>query len=94
VSPDLVDLASRAQLVVTLEDNGLAGGAGATLAAALRAAEVDVPVRTLGLAQEFLAQGKRDALLAEAGLSAQAVARRIVEAVASREPDLQPTREG
>jgi 1-deoxy-D-xylulose-5-phosphate synthase len=89
VAPALVELASQAKLVVTLEDNGLAGGAGATLAAALRRAEVDVPVRTLGLTQEFLPQGKRDALLAEAGLSAQAVARRIVEAVASREPDLQ-----
>jgi 1-deoxy-D-xylulose-5-phosphate synthase len=59
------------------------------VAAALRAAEVDVPIRTLGLAQEFLPQGKRDSLLAGAGLSAQAIARRIVEAVAQREPELQ-----
>jgi 1-deoxy-D-xylulose-5-phosphate synthase len=89
VDDALVDLARRAELVVTLEDNGLAGGAGATLAAALRAADVDVPLRTLGLAQEFLPQGKRDALLTKAGLSAQAVARRIVEAVAQHEPELQ-----
>ncbi len=93
VDDALLDLARRAGLVVTLEDNGLAGGAGATLAAALRSAEIDVPVRTLGLAQEFLPQGKRNSLLAQAGLSAQAVARRIVEAVAQREPDLQPAPE-
>jgi 1-deoxy-D-xylulose-5-phosphate synthase len=91
VDPSLVEAAASARLVVTLEDNGLAGGAGATLAAALREAEIDVPIRTLGLAQEFLPQGKRDSLLGAAGLSAQAVARRIVEAVAQREPELQST---
>jgi 1-deoxy-D-xylulose-5-phosphate synthase len=89
VDPVLVDLARTARLVVTLEDNGRAGGAGATLAAALRAAEVDVPLRDLGLDREFLPQGKRDAILAAAELSGQAVARRIVEAVAQHEPDLQ-----
>jgi 1-deoxy-D-xylulose-5-phosphate synthase len=89
VDDALVDLARNAPLVVTLEDNGRAGGAGDTLCAALRAADVDVPVRVLGLDQRFLAQGKRDAILAAAGLSAQAVARRIVEAVARREPELQ-----
>jgi 1-deoxy-D-xylulose-5-phosphate synthase len=90
VDDSLLELARHAELVVTLEDNGLAGGAGATLAAALRVAEIDVPVRTLGLTQEFLPQGKRNSLLAQAGLSAQAVARRIVEAVAHHEPELQP----
>jgi 1-deoxy-D-xylulose-5-phosphate synthase len=89
VDAALVEAAASARLVVTLEDNGLAGGAGATVAAALRAAEVDVPIRTLGLAQEFLPQGKRDSLLAGVGLSAQAIARRIVEAVAQRDPELQ-----
>jgi 1-deoxy-D-xylulose-5-phosphate synthase len=90
VDAALVAAAADASLVVTLEDNGLAGGAGATFAAALRAADVDVPVRNLGLPQEFLPQGKRDAILARNGLSAQAIARRIVEAVAQRDTDLQP----
>jgi 1-deoxy-D-xylulose-5-phosphate synthase len=94
VSDRLIELAAGARLVVTVEDNGRSGGAGATLAAALRDAEVDVPVRTLGLEQQFLAQGKRDDILAAAGLSAQAIARRVVEAVASHEPDLQPAPEG
>jgi 1-deoxy-D-xylulose-5-phosphate synthase len=94
VDDALVDLARSARLVVTLEDNGRAGGAGATLAAALRAAEVDVPVRDLGLDSAFLAQGKRDAILTAVGLSAQAVARRIVEAVARYESDLQPAPDG
>jgi 1-deoxy-D-xylulose-5-phosphate synthase len=93
VDPALVTAAADASLVVTVEDNGMAGGAGATLAAALRAADVDVPVRNLGLQQQFLAQGKRDAILAREGLSAQAIARRIVEAVAQRDSDLQPAPE-
>jgi 1-deoxy-D-xylulose-5-phosphate synthase len=94
VSPELVELARDAALVVTLEDNGRAGGAGATLAGYLRDAEVGVPVRVLGLEQEFISQGKRDDILSAAGLTAQAVARQVVEAVAQHEPDLQPAPEG
>ncbi len=82
VADELIDLARRARLVITLEDNGRQGGAGSTLASALRAAEVDTPLRDIGLPREFLAHGKRPQVMADAGLSAQAVARRVTEAVA------------
>jgi 1-deoxy-D-xylulose-5-phosphate synthase len=82
----LVDLAREARLVVTLEDNGRAGGAGSTLAAALRAADVDTPLRDIGLPREFLQQGPRAKVLADAGLSAQAIARQVTEAVARLDP--------
>ena len=44
-------LAARHRLVVTVEDNGRVGGVGAAVAQALRDAEVDTPVRTLGVPQ-------------------------------------------
>ncbi|HEX4015738.1 MAG TPA: 1-deoxy-D-xylulose-5-phosphate synthase [Frankiaceae bacterium] len=88
VADELIEMARRARLVVTLEDNGRAGGAGSTLASALRAAEVDTPLRDLGLPREFLAQGKRAQVMSDAGLSAQAVALRVTEAVARLEPTL------
>ncbi len=88
VADELVELARRARLIVTLEDNGRQGGAGSTLAGALRAADVDTPMRDLGLPREFLAQGKRAAVLSDAGLSAQAIARQVTEAVARLEPTL------
>ncbi len=89
VDPALVALAGEARLVVTLEDNGRAGGAGATLGAALRAADVDTPVKDLGLDQAFLDHAERPQLLAAAGLDVQSVTRSIVEAASRREPAME-----
>jgi 1-deoxy-D-xylulose-5-phosphate synthase len=79
VSGDLVDLASEHRLVVTVEDGGRAGGVGTTLSQALQDADCDVPVRSLGLPQRFFEHGSRGQVLADAGLTEQDVARRIVE---------------
>ncbi|GAA0244599.1 1-deoxy-D-xylulose-5-phosphate synthase [Saccharothrix mutabilis subsp. mutabilis] len=79
VSPDLVALAARHRLVVTVEDGGRHGGFGWALAAALRDAGVDTPLRDLGIPQEFHQHGERAEVLAELGLTAQDVARRITE---------------
>ena len=57
VPAELMELARRARLVVTLEDNGVQGGAGSTLAGALRAANVDTPLRDIGLPQRIPASG-------------------------------------
>jgi 1-deoxy-D-xylulose-5-phosphate synthase len=90
VADELVDLARRARMVITREDNGIQGGAGSTLAGALRAAEVDTPLRDIGLPRAFLPQGKRAQVMSDVGLSAQAIARRVTEAVARLEPTLDP----
>jgi 1-deoxy-D-xylulose-5-phosphate synthase len=76
----LVDLAARHRLVVVVEDNGRVGGVGSAVAQALRDAAVDVPVREFGLPQEFLTHGKRVEVLVDARLSAQELARAVVEA--------------
>ncbi len=77
VSDDLVELARGHRMVVTMEDGGRSGGVGAAIAD--RLAGTGVPVTVLALPQEFLEPGSRSELLDEAGLSAQAVARRITE---------------
>ena len=92
VDPGLVELAGRHSLVVTMEDGGRAGGVGASLAQALRDVGSGTLLRDFGIPQRFLAQGKRDALFAEIGLTAQELARQVVETVAQREPDLEPDR--
>jgi 1-deoxy-D-xylulose-5-phosphate synthase len=79
VSDDLVALASGYRLVVTVEDGGRAGGVGTTLTQALQDRQCDVPVRTLGLPQQFFDHGSRGQVLADAGLTEQDVARRVVE---------------
>jgi 1-deoxy-D-xylulose-5-phosphate synthase len=86
VDPALGPLASRHRLVVTVEDNGRAGGVGDAVAKALRDRGVGVPLRDVGIPQRFLAHGKRTDVLAEVGLTPQDVARAVVETVASEEP--------
>jgi len=65
--------------VVTVEDGGGHGGIGSAVAAALRAAEVDVPLRDLALPQRFFEHASRGDVLASVGLTAQDVARRVTE---------------
>ncbi|MEY7973533.1 1-deoxy-D-xylulose-5-phosphate synthase [Saccharomonospora xinjiangensis] len=84
VPEELVSLSESHRLVVTLEDSGRHGGFGSALAAALRDADSDVPLRDLGVPQRFLEHGSRDEVLASIGLTAQDVARRVTEWAAGR----------
>ena len=77
------DLARAHKLVVTVEDNGVAGGVGSAVSAALRRTEIDVPCRDVGLPQEFFAQASRGEVLAEVGLTDRNIARQITGWVAA-----------
>jgi 1-deoxy-D-xylulose-5-phosphate synthase len=88
VPAEIVDLATEHRLVVTVEDGGRSGGVGAAVADVLAA--TGVPVRILGLPQQFLEPGARGELLAEHGLTGQAVARGITEEIARRAQDVAP----
>jgi 1-deoxy-D-xylulose-5-phosphate synthase len=87
VDPAVLAAARTHRLVATVEDNGRSGAFGDALARLLRDHDVDVPVKTFGLPQEFLSHGSRDEVLEEAGLTAQHLARAITEAVARRTPE-------
>jgi len=76
-------LASAHKLVVTLEDNGVHGGIGSSVSAALRAAEIDVPCRDVGVPQEFQTHASRSEVLTDIGLTDQHVARQITGWVAA-----------
>ena len=56
-------LAKAHKLVVTVEDNGVHGGVGSAVSAALRAAEIDVPCRDVGVPQQFLDHASRGEVL-------------------------------
>ncbi|MBW0018396.1 MAG: 1-deoxy-D-xylulose-5-phosphate synthase [Mycobacterium sp.] len=82
--PDgMQELAVQHKLLVTLEDNGVNGGVGSAVSAALRRAEIDVPCRDVGLPQTFYEHASRPELLADRGLTDQDVARRITGWVAA-----------
>jgi 1-deoxy-D-xylulose-5-phosphate synthase len=77
LDPRLASVASSHRLVVTVEDNVLAGGFGAAVAEVLADEEVGTPLLRLGIPDQFLQHGKRETLLAELGLDAVGVAERV-----------------
>ncbi|HXC38735.1 MAG TPA: transketolase C-terminal domain-containing protein, partial [Burkholderiales bacterium] len=62
------ELAGTHELVVTIEEGALMGGAGSAVAEALAAKGIAVPLLHLGLPDKFIDHGDTAQLLAEAGL--------------------------
>ncbi|GAB3710402.1 1-deoxy-D-xylulose-5-phosphate synthase [Mariniluteicoccus flavus] len=81
VNPALAGLAVDHDLVLTVEDSGVAGGLGARVSQELRARGVFTPLHEFGIPQRFLEQGSRGELLEELGLTPQHIARYATEAV-------------
>ncbi|MGW9440050.1 1-deoxy-D-xylulose-5-phosphate synthase [Streptomyces sp. NPDC055607] len=78
VDDALLTCAAGHRVVVTVEDNGRTGGIGASIAQAMRDADVRVPMQNLGLPQRFLGHAEREEVLADAGLTAAEIAERAV----------------
>jgi 1-deoxy-D-xylulose-5-phosphate synthase len=89
VDEAVIAAARQHRLVAVVEDNGRSGGFGDAVSRLLRDNDLDIPVRTFGLPQEFLTHGPRDQILEAAGLSPQHLARQLTEAVARRTPAAQ-----
>jgi 1-deoxy-D-xylulose-5-phosphate synthase len=82
VDAGLPALCAAHELVVVIEDGVVAGGIGSAVSRELRSRGIRVPVCDIALPHRFLAHGGRSEVLTEAGMSAQEVARRVVEAAA------------
>ena len=80
VADDLVAAAARHRLVVTLEDDLVAGGLGSQLQSAMDVAGVDVPLRQFGLPKAYLPAGTRDEILTQVGLTPSAIAESVASA--------------
>jgi 1-deoxy-D-xylulose-5-phosphate synthase len=87
VDAALPGLAAEHRFVVTVEDNGRAGGVGSAIAQALRDADVDLPLRDFGIPQEFLDHASRAEILAEIGLTAPDIARQVTALVSRLDVD-------
>ena len=91
----VVDLSRTSRLVAVIEDGIRAGGAAAHVRAELSDAGVHTPVLSFGVPATFLAHAKRAEVLAEIGLTAQDVARALVEALVGQDDDVSAdTRQG
>ncbi|MBL8384090.1 MAG: 1-deoxy-D-xylulose-5-phosphate synthase [Burkholderiales bacterium] len=82
----LGELARSHALLVTVEENVVAGGAGAGCAEWLAAAGIDVPVMHLGLPDRFIDHGDPARLLAEEGLDAAGIRAAVVKRLAALSP--------
>ena len=76
----ILKLAAEHELLVTLEENALIGGAGSEVTRVLHEAGVLVQVLQLGLPDRFIDHGDQSQLMAEVGLDTTGVLKRIEEA--------------
>ncbi|MGN7191334.1 1-deoxy-D-xylulose-5-phosphate synthase [Curtobacterium sp. MCBA15_004] len=93
VPGSLVDLSREHRLVITIEDGVRVGGVGTRLRQDLRAAGVDTGVNELGLPDAFIDHASRSEILADAGLTAQVIARDVIDqVVGTKVPQAKPAR--
>lgn len=81
----LLKLAASHDLLVTLEDNAVMGGAGSAVNESLAAHRKLIPVLNLGLPDRFQEHGTREELLTDAGLDSNAIIA-AVDAYLDHEP--------
>lgn len=78
----LIESARRTKLIVTLEDNVLAGGFGSQVASFF--AGGDTNVYSFGWPDKFIEHGSSDDLFKKYGLDAQSIAERIIEIIENK----------
>ena len=75
---DLVcELAKSHDLIVTLEEGAIGGGAGSACLEALSAAGIEVPSLVLGLPDRFIDHGDHALLMKECGLDVEGITKAI-----------------
>ena len=75
----IVQMAVGHRGVATLEENGVAGGAGSAVSECLARRGIVIPVLHLGLPDRFVEQGERAELLVECGLDGESVFQQLVD---------------
>jgi len=73
----VLEMARTHDLLVTIEENAIAGGAGSGVIEALNRHQCLIPVLNLGLADEYLEHASREELLAQSGLDAEGIGRSV-----------------
>ena len=80
----LVDMANQHELLVTVEENVIMGGAGSAVSEFLRAKMILTPLIHLGLPDQFLEHGDPKILLAACGLDKSGIAQAAQTALGKR----------
>ncbi len=80
----ILELAASHTLLVTLEDNAIAGGAGSAVAELLAQHRQTAGLIMLGIPDRFIEHAQREEQLAECGLDAEAIFHRVQRELADR----------
>ena len=84
----VVQLANSHDLIVTIEEGCVMGGAGSAVAEALASAGIVKPLLQLGLPDKFIDHGDAQQLLAECGLDAAGIVASVRKRLGGAEPRL------
>ncbi len=84
----VAQLAATHELIVTLEEGCVMGGAGSAVAEALAAAGIFKPLLQLGLPDRFIDHGDAQQLMAQCGLDAAGIAASVRQRLGGNEPRL------
>jgi len=69
----IIDLASDHELLVTVEENAISGGAGSAINEFLQSINLNIPILNLGIPDRFIEHGSRDECLSECGLDTSGI---------------------
>jgi 1-deoxy-D-xylulose-5-phosphate synthase len=75
----LVAMSQRYKSVVVLEDGIKHGGIASSISEMFRESELNIPIHSIGVPLEFIEHSKRAEIMSDLGITAQNIARRIVE---------------
>ncbi|MBU6422214.1 MAG: 1-deoxy-D-xylulose-5-phosphate synthase [Gammaproteobacteria bacterium] len=82
----ILDLAESHELIVTLEDNAVAGGAGSAVGELLAVHDLHKPMLHIGIPDRFVEHGSREDCLKDAGLDAPGIRRSLDNWLATQQP--------
>ena len=88
----IAKLAASHDLLVTIEENVTAGGAGSAVQESLAAQGITIPVLSLGLPDRFVDHGSRETLLSDCGLDSDAIIRAVENRLADHDCVSRPVR--
>ncbi len=86
----LISMAQRYKSVVVLEDGIRHGGIASSISELFRDSGVNVPLHSIGVPLDFLEHSKRSEILSDIGVTAQNIARSVVEWSSSFKEEMQP----
>ena len=86
----LISMAERYKSVVVLEDGIRHGGIASSISELFRDSGVNVPLHSIGVPLDFLEHSKRSEILNDIGVTAQNIARSVVEWSSSFKEEMQP----